>query len=108
MIMGYDPENTWYNYCLEMDPKVIEAAISEEYITSNDMKIHLDIYGKEEDLKSTVIFIHGTAVYSRFYVEPMYSLYQKGYRVVALDLPGHGLSLEEQRACRVDDSRRFY
>lgn len=90
--MSYEPENTWYNYCLEIDPEMVEATIIEEYFTSNRRKIHLDIYGKNEDLKRTIIFIHGTAVYSRFYIDFLYSLYQKRYRIVALDLPGHGLS----------------
>ncbi|HUX99147.1 MAG TPA: alpha/beta fold hydrolase [Candidatus Deferrimicrobium sp.] len=90
--MSYEPENTWFNYCLDLDPHKIEEAITEEFIVSNGKRIHLDIYGKEEDLKTTVIFIHGTAVYSRFYVEFLYRLYQNGYRVVAPDLPGHGLS----------------
>ncbi len=91
-ILGYEPENIWYNYCIDTDPKVIQDAIIEDYIKSNDRQIHLDIYGRDENLHTTVIFIHGTAVYSRFYADFLYGLYQKGYRVVAPDLPGHGLS----------------
>ncbi|MHA1358129.1 MAG: alpha/beta hydrolase [Candidatus Helarchaeota archaeon] len=90
--MSYESENYWYNYCLELEPQVIETAISEESIVSNEKKIHLDIYGKDENLKTTILFIHGTAVYSRFYVEFLYHLNRQGYRIVALDLPGHGLS----------------
>ncbi|MHA1265306.1 MAG: alpha/beta fold hydrolase [Candidatus Helarchaeota archaeon] len=90
--MSYEKENTWYNYCVDYDPQPIQAVISEEYITSGKNQIHLDIYGKEAPLETSVIFIHGTAVYSRFYAEFLYRFYQHQYRIIALDLPGHGLS----------------
>ncbi len=81
----------WFNYVLNTDPLEIKKIIKEEYITSEGLKIHLDIYDKEESDK-TIIFIHGTSVYSRFYAEFCYNLFQKGYRVVAPDMIGHGLS----------------
>jgi alpha-beta hydrolase superfamily lysophospholipase len=90
--MSYEPANTWHKYCLDLDPQLVEAAISEDYVLSNDKKIHLDTYGKDGDFKTTIIFIHGTAVYSRFYAAFLYDLYKAGYRIVAPDLPGHGLS----------------
>lgn len=83
----------WYNYCLDIDPKRIEQVIQERYIKSNGKKIHLDILDDAPDeAKPTILFIHGTAVYSRFYAEFLHDLSRNKYRVVALDLPGHGKS----------------
>ncbi|MBD3229605.1 MAG: alpha/beta fold hydrolase [Candidatus Lokiarchaeota archaeon] len=89
---SYKEYNTWHDYCLEMNPEKIESVIDEEYIESNDREIHLDIYGRTEDKNNNIIFIHGTSVYSRFYCEFLYELYKKGFRIIAPDLPGHGLS----------------
>ncbi|MHA1309504.1 MAG: alpha/beta fold hydrolase [Candidatus Helarchaeota archaeon] len=86
-------DDTWFNYCIDADPTTIKNAISEIYITGNNKKIHLDIFGKnDESLKTNIIFIHGTAVYSRFYAEFLYNLYKNGFRIIAPDMPGHGLS----------------
>jgi len=83
----------WFNYVLKENPKEIKNLIREEYITSQGIKIHLDIFDTDQkDLNKTIIFSHGTSVYSRFYAEWLYTLYKEGYRIVAPDLPGHGLS----------------
>lgn len=85
--------NTWHDYCISHDPKEIEKIIREEYILSKNREIHLDVFDDDSENRiKTIIFIHGTAVYSRFYAELVYDLFIKGYRVIALDLPGHGLS----------------
>jgi alpha-beta hydrolase superfamily lysophospholipase len=83
----------WFNYVLEEDPKEIKSLIKEKYIDSQGIKIHMDIYdNKQKNLDKTVIFSHGTSVYSRFYAEWLYNLYREGFRIVAPDMPGHGLS----------------
>lgn len=95
----YATNNIWFNYVQgEMDPKIIDSVITETYIRSpsnRNIDIHLDIYDDKPNnpkREVTIIFIHGTAVYSRFYAEFLYGLFKLGYRIVALDLPGHGLS----------------
>lgn len=86
-------EDYWFNYVAELDPQEIKKSIHEEFIVSQGKKIHLDIYGyNDTGLGINVIFIHGTSVYSKFYAEFCYALYKKGYRVIAPDMPGHGLS----------------
>jgi alpha-beta hydrolase superfamily lysophospholipase len=91
--MESQSEEYWFNYIVDYDPKEIQNTIHEEYIISQEKKIHLDIYGHDDaDLRINVIFIHGTAVYSKIYAEFCYALYKEGYRVIAPDLPGHGLS----------------
>ena len=90
----YDYKDYWFNYVLNTDPLKIQSVIKEEYIVSNGLKIHLDIYGdnvKDPEIKN-VIFIHGTSVYSRFYAEFCYNLFKSGFRVIAPDMIGHGLS----------------
>jgi len=83
----------WFNYCFDTDPREIKDLIKEDYIISQGLKIHLDIYDSEEkSFKKTVIFLHGTSVYSKFYAEFLYNLFNKGYRIVAPDMMGHGLS----------------
>ena len=67
----------WFNYCTDTDPNEIKSTIHEEYIISHKKKIHLDIFGyTNEDLTSSIIFVHGTSVYSRFYAEFLYHLYK--------------------------------
>ena len=89
-ILNYD--DYWINYVLKADPQEIKRIIKENYIVSDGLKIHLDIYDNETSIDKTIIFVHGTSVYSRFYVEWCYNLFQKGFRIVAPDLPGHGMS----------------
>lgn len=89
-ILNYD--DYWFNYILKANPQEIKNTIKEDYIVSNGLKIHLDIYDNETPLDKTMIFIHGTSMYSRFYAEWCYVLFQKGFRIVAPDLPGHGMS----------------
>jgi len=83
----------WFNYCFNINPQEIKDLIKEEYIWSQGLKIHLDIYDdKEKSFKGTIIFLHGTSVYSRFYAEFLYKLFRNGYRIIAPDMMGHGLS----------------
>ncbi|UYP44580.1 2-succinyl-6-hydroxy-2,4-cyclohexadiene-1-carboxylate synthase [Candidatus Lokiarchaeum ossiferum] len=86
--------NYWYQYIRHEDPKKIEAALHEEFISTKHDKIHLDIFGHDlgNNSKGNVIMIHGTSVYSRFYAEFAYLLKSNGFRVFVPDLPGHGQS----------------
>jgi len=92
--MESNSEEYWFNYIVDYDPKEVQSAIHEDYIISQQKKIHLDIYGySDADLRINIIFIPGTAVYSKVYAEFCYALYKEGgYRVIAMDMPGHGLS----------------
>lgn len=82
----------WYNYVFKANPKDIEKVITEKDITSEGKRIHLNIYDDDKPRDKTMIFVHGTSVYSRFYAEFCYNLFKKGFRVVAPDLTGHGVS----------------
>jgi alpha-beta hydrolase superfamily lysophospholipase len=84
--------NYWHHYVLQANPSDIQAVIMEDWITSGKFRIHLDLYTPAAPQKTTLLFVHGTSVYSRFYAEFCYRMYQQGYRVVAPDLIGHGRS----------------
>ena len=88
----FEYNDYWFNYVFKTDPQEIKDAVKQEYITSQGLKIHLDIFDNKEFLDNTVIFIPGTAMYSRFYAEFCYNLFKKGFRVVVPDMQGHGLS----------------
>ncbi|MBD3212306.1 MAG: alpha/beta fold hydrolase [Candidatus Lokiarchaeota archaeon] len=85
-------DDYWFHYIFSEDPQEIKNSIKETYINSENIDIHIDIYGKELHTDKNIIFVHGTSVYSRFYAEFLYRLYKKEYRVFAPDLIGHGLS----------------
>jgi len=85
-------DDYWFHYVLSENPIKIKEAIKETNIISEDSKIHIDVYGDEIVTDKNIIFIHGTSVYSKFYAEFCYNLYKQGYRVIAPDLIGHGLS----------------
>ena len=82
----------WFHYVLSADPNEIKKVIQEDFIVSDRLKIHLDIYDNGAKLDKTVIFIHGTSIYSRFYAEFCYELLKKGFRIILPDMRGHGLS----------------
>ncbi|TXT60897.1 MAG: hypothetical protein BAJALOKI2v1_70050 [Promethearchaeota archaeon] len=85
-------DDYWFHYVLEENPEEIKERVEELYITIDEKKIHLDVYPNKTAGEKTLIFIHGTAVYSRFYAEFCYKLNQLGYRIIAPDLIGHGKS----------------
>lgn len=66
-------------------------AFTETSVEANGIKLHLDVFSKGQSLP-TVVFIPGTSVYSKFYIEIMYKMYLRGFNVVGFDPRGHGLS----------------
>jgi alpha-beta hydrolase superfamily lysophospholipase len=83
-------DDYWFHYVLNEDPIEIKKSIREEYISSKNLNIHLDIY--ENENTTNKIFVHGNSVYSRFYAEVCFKLFKKGFRIIAPDMVGHGLS----------------
>lgn len=61
----------WFNYVLMEDPIKIKNSIKEKYITSEGLKIHLDIYDEEKDLDRNYISSYDTsAKRSQYYSSP--------------------------------------
>lgn len=88
-LINSQSEDYWFKYVLKSKPHEIKETITEDYILSRGLNLHLDIYEQEQEVP-TIIFIHGTSVYSRFYADFLYQLWLEGLRIIALDLQGHG------------------
>ena len=67
------------------------SALAETYLDANGFKLHLDVFSAGKNAP-TVVFIPGTSVYAKFYIEVMYKIYKQGFNVVGFDPRGHGLS----------------
>ena len=63
----------------------------ETYIEANGISLHLDVFFAGKNAP-TLVFIPGTSVYAKFYIEFMYKMYLQGFNVVGFDPRGHGLS----------------
>jgi alpha-beta hydrolase superfamily lysophospholipase len=80
----------WHRY-LVTDPALVAKVIGEEHVGSRGVRLHLDVYQREDDVP-TILFIPGTGAHARCYAEFLFQLYRQGFRVVGIDLQGHGLS----------------
>jgi len=80
----------WHRY-LVTDPALVTKVIREEHVGSRGMRLHLDVYQREEDVP-TILFISGTGAHTRCYAEFLFQLHGRGFRVVGIDLQGHGWS----------------
>jgi alpha-beta hydrolase superfamily lysophospholipase len=80
----------WHRY-LVTDPALVAKVIREEYVSSRGLRLHLDVYQREDDVP-TILFVPGTGAHARCYAEFLFQLHRRGFRVVGVDLQGHGLS----------------
>ncbi len=67
--------------------------ITLNYIETESRKVYYRINGAENS--RTIIFIHGIAADSRFFHNQL-KFFGTGMRVIAIDLPGHGRSLNSE------------
>jgi alpha-beta hydrolase superfamily lysophospholipase len=80
----------WPRY-LVTDPALVARVISEEHVGSRGLRLHLDVYQREDGVP-TILFVPGTGAHARCYAEFLFQLHGQGFRVVGIDLQGHGLS----------------
>lgn len=80
----------WHRY-LVTDPALVAKVIREEHVGSRGLRLHLDVYQREDDVP-TILFVPGTGAHTRCYAELLFQLHGRGFRVVGIDLQGHGLS----------------
>jgi alpha-beta hydrolase superfamily lysophospholipase len=66
-------------------------SLTETFIEANGIRLHLDVFSAGRNAP-TVVFIPGTAVYAKFYIEFLYKMSLQGFNVVGFDPRGHGLS----------------
>jgi alpha-beta hydrolase superfamily lysophospholipase len=80
----------WHRY-LVTDPARVAKVIREEHVGSRELRLHLDVYEREDSVP-TILFVPGTGAHARCYAEFLFQLHGQGFRVVGIDLQGHGLS----------------
>jgi len=80
----------WHRY-LVTAPALVAKVIREEHVRSRGLRLHLDVYQREDDVP-TILFVPGTGSHARCYAEFLFQLHRQGFRVVGIDLQGHGLS----------------
>jgi alpha-beta hydrolase superfamily lysophospholipase len=80
----------WHRY-LVTDPALVAKVIREEHVVPRGLRLHLDVYQREDDAP-TILFVPGTGAHARCYAEFLFQLHRQGFRVVGIDLQGHGLS----------------
>jgi len=76
--------------------------IREEHVISRGLRLHLDVYQREDDAP-TVLFVPGTGAHARCYAEFLFQLHRQGFRVVGIDLQGHGLSEGVRGSFTIDE-----
>jgi alpha-beta hydrolase superfamily lysophospholipase len=89
--MSKGPGNPYWHRYLVTDPALVAKAIKEEHVISRGLRLHLDVYQREDDVP-TILFVPGTGGHARCYAEFLFQLYKQGFRVIGIDLQGHGLS----------------
>ncbi|MCX5848914.1 MAG: alpha/beta hydrolase [Deltaproteobacteria bacterium] len=60
-------------------------SFTETYLEANGIRLHLDVFSSGKNAP-TLVFIPGTSVYAKFYIEFMYKMYLQGFNVVGFDL----------------------
>jgi len=84
-------QDTLNNYMTTMKISMDRSSLTETSLDANGIKLHLDVFSVGKNAP-TVVFIPGTAVYTKTYIELMYKMFKQGYNVVGFDPRGHGLS----------------
>jgi alpha-beta hydrolase superfamily lysophospholipase len=84
-------ENPYWHRYLVTDPALVAKVIREEHVRSRGLRLHLDVYQREDNVP-TILFVPGTGAHARCYAEFLFQLHRRGFRVVGIDLQGHGLS----------------
>ena len=85
--------NYWRNYYSDDIVHRAEALRREHTIESTGVQIHIDVYEQPDPQSSpTVIFNHGSLVYSRMFTHLALDIHALNYNVVMADQRGQGLS----------------
>ncbi len=82
----------WRQYFDETTAKQSDAKRQAMTITSDGVRLHLDVYEQSDRSAPTLLFNHGGGGYSRLFVPVALALYERGYTVVLPDQRGQGYS----------------
>lgn len=75
--------------------------IENVWIEALGLRIHLDLH-RSEDPKGTIVFQPGSGAHARVYFVLGGLLARRGYHVLSIDRPGHGLSAGARGDCTVE------
>jgi alpha-beta hydrolase superfamily lysophospholipase len=77
--------------------------IENVWIDALDLRIHLDLHRSPRP-RGTIVFQPGSGAHARVYFLLGGLLARRGYHVLAIDRPGHGLSGGERGHCTAEDA----
>jgi len=66
--------------------------LEHDFLPFRSGEVHLEVHSCEDDAAPTVVFSHGLGDHSRFLTAASGGLRERGFNVVAMDRPGHGIS----------------
>jgi UDP-glucose 4-epimerase len=84
---------------LDVDAAI--AKVRHEFISHRRTRVHLEVH-EAGPADPTVVFTHGMGAHARLYTPLAACLRERGYNVVLVDRPGHGLSEGRRGDCGVD------
>ena len=77
--------------------------IENVWLDSGELRIHCDLH-RSESPKATVVFQPGSGAHARVYFLFGALFARRGYHVLAIDRPGHGLSAGTRGDCTIDEA----
>lgn len=77
--------------------------IENVWLDNGELRIHCDLH-RSESPKATVVFQPGSGAHARVYFLFGALFAQRGYHVLAIDRPGHGLSAGDRGDCTVEEA----
>jgi alpha-beta hydrolase superfamily lysophospholipase len=78
----------WHKYFPFFNADAVHSVVKEIKVDFGGFPAEADIYTCSPDAP-TVVFIHGIGLYARFCAPICYNMYERGYNVLAINLPGH-------------------
>ena len=79
------------------------AAIENVWLDHDGQRIHLDLH-RGTNPRATIVFQPGSGAHARVYFLMAALLARRGYNVLAIDRPGHGLSEGERGDCTIEQA----
>jgi nucleoside-diphosphate-sugar epimerase/pimeloyl-ACP methyl ester carboxylesterase len=73
-------------------------------IPYRDHQVHLEVHAAEGDGAPCIVFSPGLGSYARFYLPLLGALRERGFNVIGVDRPGHGLSEGRRGDCTIEET----
>jgi pimeloyl-ACP methyl ester carboxylesterase len=78
----------WHKYFPFFNFDAVHNVVNEINVDFGGFQGEADLYENAKDAP-TIVFIHGIGLYARFCAPICYNMYERGYNVLAINLPGH-------------------